>query len=202
VSPLSSTTEPVAAPGETRPEIVVLCGSTRFGQAFRDANLRLTLDGKIVLSIGCDTKSDAELASAGMVFDQTLKDRLDELHKRKIDLADRVLMLNVATPEHPEGYVGESTRSEIAYAERLGKPIEYLLPLTPLLGTDSLLDGPVVTHIFLTPGEVAAMFRVDPKTVTRWAAAGRIRSIRTPGGHRRFRADEVRALLAAGTDES
>lgn len=48
----------------------------------------------------------------------------------------------------------------------------------------------------LTPGEVAGMFRVDPKTVTRWAAAGRIGSIRTPGGHRRFRESEVRALLA------
>ena len=47
----------------------------------------------------------------------------------------------------------------------------------------------------LTPGEVAAMFRVDPKTVTRWAAAGRIGSIRTPGGHRRFRESEVRALM-------
>jgi len=47
----------------------------------------------------------------------------------------------------------------------------------------------------LTPGEVAALFRVDPKTVTRWAAAGRIGSIRTPGGHRRFRESEVRELL-------
>ena len=47
----------------------------------------------------------------------------------------------------------------------------------------------------LTPGEVAGLFRVDPKTVTRWAAAGRISSIRTPGGHRRFRESEVRALL-------
>jgi excisionase family DNA binding protein len=52
----------------------------------------------------------------------------------------------------------------------------------------------------LTPGEVAALFRVDPKTVTRWAAAGRISSIRTPGGHRRFRESEVRALLEG--DES
>jgi excisionase family DNA binding protein len=47
----------------------------------------------------------------------------------------------------------------------------------------------------LTPGEVGALFRVDPKTVTRWAHAGRIGSIRTPGGHRRFRESEVRALL-------
>ena len=52
----------------------------------------------------------------------------------------------------------------------------------------------------LTPGEVAALFRVDPKTVTRWAASGRISSIRTPGGHRRFRESEVHALLR-GTAE-
>ena len=49
----------------------------------------------------------------------------------------------------------------------------------------------------LTPGEVAALFRVDPKTVTRWAASGRITSIRTPGGHRSFRESEVRACCAA-----
>ena len=54
----------------------------------------------------------------------------------------------------------------------------------------------------LTPGEVAALFRVDPKTVTRWATAGRIGSIRTPGGHRRFRESEVRALLAELTNEA
>ena len=47
----------------------------------------------------------------------------------------------------------------------------------------------------LTPGEVATMFRVDPKTVTRWAKTGRLTSIRTPGGHRRYRQTEVRALL-------
>ena len=52
----------------------------------------------------------------------------------------------------------------------------------------------------LTPGEVAALFRVDPKTVTRWAASGRISSIRTPGGHRRFRESEVRALLEGEAD--
>jgi excisionase family DNA binding protein len=54
----------------------------------------------------------------------------------------------------------------------------------------------------LTPGEVAALFRVDPKTVTRWATAGRIGSIRTPGGHRRFRESEVRALLTELTNEA
>lgn len=50
-------------------------------------------------------------------------------------------------------------------------------------------------HELLTPGEVAVMFRVDPKTVTRWARAGRLTSIRTIGGHRRFRASEVERFL-------
>jgi excisionase family DNA binding protein len=48
----------------------------------------------------------------------------------------------------------------------------------------------------LTPAEVATMFRVDPKTVTRWAKAGKLNAIRTLGGHRRYRETEVRALLA------
>ncbi|MFZ4515030.1 MAG: BldC family transcriptional regulator [Acidimicrobiia bacterium] len=48
----------------------------------------------------------------------------------------------------------------------------------------------------LTPSEVASMFRVNPKTVTRWARAGKISAIRTLGGHRRFRASEIRAFLA------
>jgi excisionase family DNA binding protein len=71
--------------------------------------------------------------------------------------------------------------------------------------TDDRLSGPGTTPSgrdrLLTPGEVATLFRVDPKTVTRWASAGRIGSIRTPGGHRRFRESEVRALLRGeGTD--
>ena len=51
-------------------------------------------------------------------------------------------------------------------------------------------------ELLLTPAEVATIFRVDPKTVTRWAQAGKLTAIRTPGGHRRFRESEVRALLA------
>lgn len=55
---------------------------------------------------------------------------------------------------------------------------------------------PVESEPLLTPAEVAAMFRVDPKTVTRWAKAGKLSSIRTLGGHRRYRESEVRDLLA------
>ena len=63
-------------------------------------------------------------------------------------------------------------------------------------------DATPVAERLLTPGEVAEMFRVDPKTVTRWASAGRIGSIRTPGGHRRFKESEVKALLATLTVEA
>ncbi|MGH3491668.1 MAG: BldC family transcriptional regulator [Sciscionella sp.] len=59
-----------------------------------------------------------------------------------------------------------------------------------------------VDERLLTPGEVASLFRVDPKTVTRWATAGRIGSIRTPGGHRRFRESEVKSLLNELTTEA
>lgn len=107
--------------GGPRPEIVVLCGSTRFGEAFRAANLGETLAGRIVLSIGCDTKSDADLEAAGKLGGPaTTKAALDELHKRKIDMADEVLVLNVG------GYVGESTRSEVEYAAAIGRPIRWL----------------------------------------------------------------------------
>jgi excisionase family DNA binding protein len=65
-----------------------------------------------------------------------------------------------------------------------------------------LTAAPHIGERLLTPGEVAALFRGDPKTVTRWATAGRIGSIRTPGGHRRFRESEVKALLAELTTEA
>lgn len=105
------------------PVVVCLCGSTRFSQAFREANLRETLAGKLVLSVGIDTKSDTDLLMAGEITTET-KMRLDELHMRKIELADEVLVLNVG------GYVGESTSREVAYAQALGKPIRWLEEVT------------------------------------------------------------------------
>ena len=98
-----------------KPTIVCLCGSTRFSEAFRKANFDETLAGKIVLTIGCDFKSDEAL---GLTEDD--KARLDELHLRKIDLADEVLILNV------DGYIGQSTAREIKYAEEQGTFIRYL----------------------------------------------------------------------------
>lgn len=102
-----------------RPIIVCLCGSTRFSEAYREANLRETLAGKIVLSIGIDTKSDHDLMLAGELTEAD-KERLDELHLRKIDLCDEVLILNVG------GYTGLSTRNEVAYARTHGKRVRWL----------------------------------------------------------------------------
>jgi excisionase family DNA binding protein len=58
------------------------------------------------------------------------------------------------------------------------------------------------TEKLLTPAEVASMFRVDPKTVTRWAKAGKLSSIRTLGGHRRYRESEIRNLIDGSTSRS
>lgn len=98
-----------------KPKIVCLCGSTRFSEAFRKANFDETLAGNIVLTIGCDFKSDEAI---GLTEDD--KKRLDELHKRKIDLSNEVLVLNV------DGYIGDSTRSEIEYAKERNVVIRYL----------------------------------------------------------------------------
>jgi hypothetical protein len=103
------------------PPLVCLCGSTRFYDEFQQANYDLTMRGEVVLSVGFYPHAKAQPGHGeGVGHDSADKVRLDELHKRKIDLADYVLVLNVG------GYIGESTRSEIAYARAHGKPVRYL----------------------------------------------------------------------------
>lgn len=97
------------------PKIVCLCGSTRFMEAYKAANLTETLKGNIVLTVGCESHSDVEMGLSADV-----KADLDQLHKRKIDLADEILVLNCRS------YIGNSTRSEIEYAKQHGKVIRYL----------------------------------------------------------------------------
>lgn len=105
-----------------RPKIVCLCGSTRFIDTFREATIVRTCAGEIVLSVGCNLRdpNDLLLIESQITSDfDALKVRLDELHKRKIDLADEILVLNV------DGYIGESTASEIKYARDRGKAVTY-----------------------------------------------------------------------------
>lgn len=104
-----------------RPEVVTLCGSTRFYDEFQQANYDLTMQGKIVLSVGFYPHAKAQHGHGeGVGHNSAEKIALDELHKRKIDISDRVLVLNVG------GYIGESTRSEIEHAIRIGVPVDYL----------------------------------------------------------------------------
>lgn len=96
-------------------KIVTLCGSTRFKDEFLSMQKRLTLEGNIVISVGLFGHSGDE-----EVWLTSTKKMLDEMHLRKIDLADEILVINKG------GYIGESTRSEIEYAEKNGKKVRYL----------------------------------------------------------------------------
>ena len=103
------------------PDIVCLCGSTRFYEAFQQANYDETMAGRIVLSVGFYPHATTATGHGeGVGHDSAEKIALDELHKRKIDLCDEVFVLNVG------GYIGPRTRSEIDYAMANGKPVRYL----------------------------------------------------------------------------
>jgi hypothetical protein len=96
-------------------KVITLCGSTRFKDEFMEAQKRLSLAGNIVISVGLFGHSgDDEVWADGV------KEMLDDMHKRKIDMADGIYVINVG------GYIGSSTRSEIEYAQSHGKTIEYL----------------------------------------------------------------------------
>lgn len=111
-----------------RPRVVALCGSTRFKDDFERVNRALTLGGHIVVAPGVFGHAD------GIELSEASKTALDALHLRKIDLADEVIVVN------PGGYIGDSTRNEIAYAERTGKPVGYL-------------DGPTAVACLACPSD-------------------------------------------------
>lgn len=103
-------------------KVITLCGSTRFKDAFLDAQKKLTLEGNIVISVGLFGHSgDSEVWEN--MDEGTLtktKEMLDDMHKRKIDMADEIFVINVG------GYIGSSTKSEIEYAIATGKAVRYL----------------------------------------------------------------------------
>lgn len=102
--------------------VITLCGSTRFKDTFLDAQKKLTLEGNIVISVGLFGHSgDSEVWEN--MDEGTLtktKEMLDDMHKRKIDMADEIFVINVG------GYIGSSTKSEIEYAIATGKAVRYL----------------------------------------------------------------------------
>ena len=100
-------------------KVITLCGSTRFKDAFMQAQKKLTLEGNIVISVGLfGHAGDSEVWLDGT------KEMLDDMHKRKIDMADEIFVINVG------GYIGSSTKSEIEYAYSTGKAVRYLEKIT------------------------------------------------------------------------
>ena len=104
--------------------VITLCGSTRFKDEFMEAQKRLTLEGNIVISVGLfghagDTEVWENMDEGTLT---KTKEMLDDMHKRKIDMADEIFVINVG------GYIGSSTRSEIEYALKTGKAVRYLEP--------------------------------------------------------------------------
>ena len=96
-------------------KVITLCGSTRFKEQFLEEQKRLTLEGNIVISVGLFGHSGDD-----EVWEDGVKEMLDDMHKRKIDMADGIFVINVG------GYIGSSTRHEIEYAKASGKDVQYL----------------------------------------------------------------------------
>lgn len=96
-------------------KVITLCGSTKFKDDFLREQKRLTLEGNIVISVGMFGHSED-----GEILTENIKEMLDDIHKRKIDMADEIFVIN------KNGYIGTSTKSEIEYAKSLGKKISFM----------------------------------------------------------------------------
>jgi hypothetical protein len=117
MNPMQDQRVPQSAEGEAK--VITLCGSTEFEAEFAEVNQRLTMEGCVVISLGMFRVP--ELPDYDWTTDSAeLRERLGGVHLQKIRMADEVFIVD------PGGYVGESTRREIAYAESLGKPVRYL----------------------------------------------------------------------------
>ena len=107
-----------------KPKVITLCGSTRFTGEMLIKQWELTKQGFIVLSwcaLPDDYFNGGDKAHVG--DQEGVKEIVDEVHFRKIDISDEIFVLNIG------GYIGESTSNEIAYATKIGKPVKYLEPI-------------------------------------------------------------------------
>lgn len=111
-----------------RPTVTTLCGSTRFPDAFELANLHLSMEGRIVISLGMFGHTDKPVGSRFLTSDgdesTPEKKHLDQLHFRKIDISDGIFVIN------PGHYLGSSTRREVSYARSQGKTVEWMFAPT------------------------------------------------------------------------
>ena len=96
-------------------KVITLCGSTKFKDDFIREQKRLTLEGNIILTVGLFGHSgDIE------VWNEGVKEMMDDMHKRRIDMSDEIFVIN------KNGYIGSSTKSEIEYAIKTGKKVNYM----------------------------------------------------------------------------
>lgn len=96
-------------------KVITLCGSARFENDFLREQKRLTLEGNIVISVGFFSNANND-----EIFSDNTKLMLGDMHKRKIDMADEIFVIN------KDGYIGSSTKSEIEYAINTGKKVNYM----------------------------------------------------------------------------
>ena len=120
---------------DEKPTVTTLCGSSRFPEAFAIATMHLSLEGRIVIGLGMYGHADVPQGARHLTADgdesTPEKQALDQLHFRKIDISDGIYVVNVG------GYVGSSTKREIAYASAANKQVEYMFPLEPEEGAAS-----------------------------------------------------------------
>lgn len=138
--------------------VITLCGSTRFKEQFLEAQKRLTLEGNIVISVGLFGHSGDD-----EVWTEGTKEMLDDMHKRKIDMADAIYVINVG------GYIGESTRSEIEYAKRNSKEVRYLEECTSGLPEETVREIAEMLdcgHVcYLNPDTYETVFIPNPASL-------------------------------------
>jgi len=99
--------------GDKNTEIVALCGSTKFKEEFEKANHTLTLEGKVVISVGVFGHTE------NILLTKAQKEMLDKIHRQKIDMSNSIMVINV------NNYISSSTRREIEYAQKTGKRVKY-----------------------------------------------------------------------------
>ncbi len=167
-------------------KVYTLCGSSRFPQAFHLVNAHLSLQGHVVISLGLFGHADEPVGARFLTSDgdETTAEKvaLDQLHFRKIDLSDAIFVVNVG------GYIGSSTKREIAYAESRGKVVEWLFPPATLSAeVERLRDQ-----------RDAAIMEVSRQAAARGRAEGALEASETAGVVEgwRARAESAEARVA------
>ena len=127
-APLAQTAPVKPAPA--KPRVICLCGSSRFCELIAVYAWMFEKEGNIALSLHLlpvwYAKATGKTTPNHFAEQEGVASQLDELHLRKIDMADEIFVVNPPVYAHPDGYIGERTRAEIEYAKSLGKPINYL----------------------------------------------------------------------------